>query len=58
MDRMAHASELIDLIHRSGKPYREVPVKILYTPYSLAKGQSAKGALDIVIQYITGRMLR
>lgn len=58
MDRMAHASELIDLVHRSGKAYREVPVKVLYTAYSLAKGQSAKGAINIVIQYITGRILR
>ena len=33
-DRMAHASELIDQIVRSGLSYVEVPVTIHYTPYS------------------------
>ena len=41
MDRMAHASELIDQIRLSGLPFREVPVEIRYTVYSLAKGQSS-----------------
>ena len=56
LDRMAHASELIDQIHGSGLPYREVPVRIRYTEYSRAKGQSAFNALKILIHYFFGRV--
>lgn len=58
LDGMAHASELIDLIHRSGLPYREVPVTIRYTAYSRAKGQSTRGALRIAWHYLLGRVVR
>ena len=58
LDGMAHASELIDLIHRSGLPYREVPVTIRYTEYSRAKGQSTRGALRIAWHYLLGRVVR
>jgi len=58
LDRMAHASELLDLIRRSGWRYREVAVRIRYTPYSLAKGQSPRGAVRILIHYLLGRIMR
>ncbi|MCG8404654.1 MAG: glycosyltransferase family 2 protein [Phycisphaerales bacterium] len=58
LDRMAHASEIIDQIKRSGLPFREVPVKIRYTEYSLAKGQSSRGAMRIVFHYLVGRMTK
>lgn len=58
LDRMAHASELIDQIRRSGLPVHEVPVRVRYTPYSLAKGQSTRGALRIVLQYLLGRVFQ
>jgi glycosyltransferase involved in cell wall biosynthesis len=58
MDRMAHASELIDLVRRSGLPYREVPVRIRYTTYSLAKGQSFSDAARIVAHYLIGRVAK
>lgn len=57
LDRMAHASELLDQIRESGLPYCEVPVRVRYTDYSLAKGQSARGAFRIVVHYIFGRVL-
>jgi polyprenyl-phospho-N-acetylgalactosaminyl synthase len=38
-DRMAHASEILEEIGRQHIPFREVPVTIHYTDYSLAKGQ-------------------
>jgi polyprenyl-phospho-N-acetylgalactosaminyl synthase len=38
-NRMAHASEILAKIARSGRRYIEVPVTIEYTAYSLAKGQ-------------------
>lgn len=58
LDGMAHASELIDQIRRSNLPFREVPVQIRYTKYSLAKGQSPRGALRIVIHYLLGRFVQ
>lgn len=58
LDRMAHASELIDQIRRSNLPYKEIPVKIRYTDYSLAKGQSARGAIRILIHYISARIMQ
>jgi glycosyltransferase involved in cell wall biosynthesis len=58
LDRMAHASELIDQVRVSGLPYREVPVHIRYTDYSLAKGQRSSAALRVAIDYLIGRLLR
>jgi hypothetical protein len=57
LDRMAHASELIDQIRASELPFREVPVTIRYTEYSLRKGQTSRGALKIVWHYLLGRAL-
>ncbi len=57
MDRMAHASEVIDQIRRSGLSYREVPVHIRYTAYSRAKGQRLTAAFKIVIDYLLNRLL-
>ncbi len=57
LDRMAHATELIDQVRQSGLPYTEVPVQIRYTPYSLRKGQSTRGAIRIAFQYLMGRVL-
>lgn len=58
LDGMAHASELIDQIARSGLAYMEVPVTIRYTEYSRAKGQSSRGAVKIALHYLLGRVLR
>lgn len=55
-DRMAHASELIDIIRGSGLPFAEVPVKIRYTQHTLAKGQSLRGAVRIAFDYFVGRV--
>ncbi len=55
LDRMAHASELIDSIHRSGLPYCEVPVRVRYTKYSRSKGQRFSGAIKILVHYLFGR---
>ncbi|MFZ9882554.1 MAG: hypothetical protein ACO3QC_14270 [Phycisphaerales bacterium] len=56
-DRMAHASEIIDLIAESGLVYRELPVRIRYTDYSRAKGQSWTGGFRIIFHYLVGRIL-
>ncbi len=56
LDRMAHASELIDQVRDCGLPYGEVPVHIRYTDYSIAKGQSSSGAFKIIFHYLFKRM--
>jgi len=57
LDRMAHASELIDQMRSSGLPFVEVPVRVRYTPYSRAKGQSNANALRVAADYLLGRLL-
>ncbi len=57
LDRMAHASEIIDLVKRSGLPFQEVPVKIRYTEYSMSKGQSSREAIRIAFHYLVGRIM-
>ena len=47
MNRMEHASEIIDQIARSGLKYVEAPVTIRYTPESLTKGQKTSAALRL-----------
>lgn len=58
LDRMAHASEIIDQVHASGLPYKEVPVRVRYTEYSRMKGQKSSAALRVAFDYLIGRLLR
>lgn len=44
---MSHASEILDLIHKNGYRYKEVPVTIVYSDYSIAKGQTHINAVNI-----------
>jgi len=55
---MAHASELLGLVARSGCTWKEVPVTIDYTEYSMAKGQSGVNAVNIVLDLLQGRLAR
>jgi len=56
LDRMAHASEIIDQIARTGLRVVEVPVAVRYTPYSLSKGQRASHAARIAWDYLFSKM--
>ncbi|MFA5133799.1 MAG: glycosyltransferase family 2 protein [Patescibacteria group bacterium] len=47
-DRMAHASDIIHEIARLGLKFKEVPVTVKYTDYSIRKGQKISGALKII----------
>jgi glycosyltransferase involved in cell wall biosynthesis len=58
LDRMAHASEIVDQIAASGLPYVEVPVRVRYTDYSLKKGQKSTAALRVAFDYLMGRLIR
>jgi len=57
-NRMAHASEILAQIAASGLPYVEVPVRIEYTAYSLAKGQRLGDALTILLDLFARRLYR
>lgn len=55
-NRMAHASEIIDLIKRLDMKYLEMPCSIKYTTYSLKKGQSLTNSVGIVVEYLIGKL--
>ena len=57
-NRMAHASEILEQIARSGLRYVEVPVTVEYTDYSLAKGQRMSNSLSILADLFAGRIQR
>jgi len=53
-DRMAHCSEILRLATRSTLRWVEVPIRVHYTEYSLAKGQKSFDALKIAWQLFLG----
>jgi len=57
-NRMAHASEILAQIAASGLAYVEVPVRIEYTAYSVAKGQRLSDALTILLDLFARRLYR
>lgn len=58
LDRMAHASELVDQIVTRGLRFVEVPVHVRYSDYSKRKGQSSMNAFRVLFDYLWGRWLR
>ncbi len=56
LDRMAHASELIDQVSRAGWRIEEVPVSVRYTEYSRSKGQTGWSSFRILFDYLVGRL--
>jgi glycosyltransferase involved in cell wall biosynthesis len=57
-NRMAHASEILAEIARSGLRYVEVPVTIDYTAYSLEKGQRAGDFVTILLDLFAQKLYR
>jgi polyprenyl-phospho-N-acetylgalactosaminyl synthase len=55
-NRMAHASEIIGLIGKLGLKVAEAPVTILYTEYSLRKGQKLSNAFNILSELFVARL--
>lgn len=51
-NRMAHATEIVLQLRRTGLPWAEHPVHVLYTDYSRAKGQSLVNSVNILIDTI------
>lgn len=59
MNGMSHASEFISLIAENGWRVAEEPVEILYTDYSMSKGQPLLNGVNIVFDgFLRGRMPR
>ncbi len=52
IDGMWHASEIIDIISAKKLRYKEVPVDILYTQYSISKGQRMSNAFNVLTRFI------
>lgn len=57
-DRMAHASEILDEVHRNKLSYMEVPVVINYNEYSVSKGQSSMAFGKIILKYFLGKITK
>jgi polyprenyl-phospho-N-acetylgalactosaminyl synthase len=57
-NRMAHASECLAQIARSGLRYVEQPVTIEYSAYSLAKGQHVRDAVHILLDLFARKLHR
>ncbi|WP_336652210.1 MULTISPECIES: glycosyltransferase family 2 protein [unclassified Leucobacter] len=51
-DRMAHGTEIVVQLGRTGLPYAEQAVEVIYSDYSKAKGQSLLNSVNILIDLI------
>jgi len=56
VDRMGHASEILDQIRQHGLRWTEAPVTVRYTPYSRSKGQSSAMAVRSFVDYLAHRV--
>ncbi len=56
LNRMAHASEILDQIAQSGLRYVEVPVTVRYSLETLSKGQRNRHALAIAAAILGDRL--
>ena len=57
MNGMSHASEFVELMDLRGWRVAEEPVDILYTEYSMSKGQSLLNGINILSDGFVGRRL-
>ena len=57
-DRMAHASEMLAQIAEHKLAYKEVPVTVSYSQYSLQKGQRLSGAFRVLADLVIGWLAR
>ena len=57
MNGMSHASEIVAMIDQRGWRVAEEPVDILYTEYSMSKGQSLINGVNILADGLVARRL-
>lgn len=58
MDWMEYASELVESINKNNLKFKEVPVDIKYSKYSISKGQSNWNAIKIAVRFIWNKIFR
>lgn len=51
-NRMAHGTEIVIQLVRTGLPYAEEPIEVLYTEYSRSKGQSLLNSVNILVDLL------
>lgn len=54
----AHASEILRLLRKERIRFVQRPIAVLYTEYSLAKGQRLSNAFNILVDLLVGRMFK
>lgn len=57
-NRMSHASEIVHQVGTLGLRIVEAPVTVVYTTYSLAKGQRLSNSISILFEMLLARMSR
>ena len=55
-NRMAHASQILEQIAERNLRYAEVPNTIIYTEYSMAKGQKTSQFVRVFVDWLMGRI--
>ena len=58
MNGMSHASEIVTMIDQKEWRVAEQPVDILYTDYSMSKGQSLINGVNILADGFVARRLK
>ncbi len=58
IDDMSYASELIDIISQKNISFKEVPVDIIYTDYSISKWQKSSNAINIALKMIWSKFFK
>uniref|UniRef100_Q01XM1 Glycosyl transferase, family 2 n=1 Tax=Solibacter usitatus (strain Ellin6076) TaxID=234267 RepID=Q01XM1_SOLUE len=54
----AHATELLEVIRKSGLRLVEVPTTVIYTEYSIRKGQHISNSVNIVFDLLLSKFFR
>ena len=57
-NRMAHATEILYQVKKNKLKYIEAPVTVLYTPYSIKKGQTVKSSFRILLDIILNKLFK
>ncbi len=57
-DKMEHASEIVEEVSRHKLKYKEVPVTITYTEYSLQHGQRTSNAFRILFKMLFNKIVK
>lgn len=57
-NRMAHASEIISQVYEKQLKFSEYPVEILYSSYSIQKGQKMSNSINILLDLFLGKITK